>query len=341
MASLIVAGVTEVIVGRGMPANILPTRSGRVRVAILTQPAATDVAVRVSSQLTEQGLLCELIGLPDRDAAKTLEVASTVYETLARFGLSRHDSVIGVGGGSVTDLTGFVGGTWLRGVEVVHVPTTLLGAVDASIGGKTGVNIGGKNLVGVFWHPTRVIIDIDLLQALPSYLLREGMAEAYKTGLVGDPELVDLIREDGMRAPLRDVVERSIAVKAKLVGEDEREAGVRAFLNFGHTIGHGLEFASSLSHGDSVGLGMVAAAHLSERLTGFTGARDVTATVEKLELPIRATGIDSNRVMDLIGRDKKRDARGARMVLLNDIAEPRLIHVTEDELRLGLAAIGL
>jgi 3-dehydroquinate synthase len=341
MAELTVAGTTEVVIGAGMPVDLLPPRSGRGRVAILTQPAVTDVAVDVSTRLQETGLACEVIGLPDRDEAKTLEVAASVYETLARFGLSRHDTVVGVGGGSTTDLAGFVAGTWLRGVEVVQIPTTLLGAVDASIGGKTGVNVGGKNLVGVFWHPSRVIIDLGILGRLPTYLTREGMAEAYKAGLIGDAELVSIIRERGLRAPLDDVVERAVRVKAVIVDEDVREHGVRAHLNFGHTIGHAVEYASALSHGESVSLGMVAAAHISANLVAFTETPDVTRTLERLGLPTMVSGIDSTRVMDLIEMDKKRDAGGLRMVLLAGIAQPRVVHVNEHDVETGLAAIGL
>jgi 3-dehydroquinate synthase len=341
MAELTVAGTTEVVIGAGMPVDLLPPRSGRSRVAILTQPAATDVAVDVSTRLQEAGLACEVIGLPDRDEAKTLEVAASVYETLARFGLSRHDTVVGVGGGSTTDLAGFVAGTWLRGVEVVQIPTTLLGAVDASIGGKTGVNVGGKNLVGVFWHPSRVIIDLGILSRLPTYLTKEGMAEAYKAGLIGDAELVSIIRERGLRAPLDDVVERAVRVKAVIVDQDVREHGVRAHLNFGHTIGHAVEYASALSHGESVSLGMVAAAHISANLMGFTETPDVTRTLERLGLPTMMSGIDSTRVMDLIEMDKKRDAGGLRMVLLAGIAQPRVVHVNEGDVQTGLSAIGL
>jgi 3-dehydroquinate synthase len=341
MAELTVAGTTEVVIGAGMPVDLLPPRSGRSRVAILTQPAATDVAVDVSTRLQETGLACEVIGLPDRDEAKTLEVAASVYETLARFGLSRHDTVVGVGGGSTTDLAGFVAGTWLRGVEVVQIPTTLLGAVDASIGGKTGVNVGGKNLVGVFWHPSRVIIDLGILSRLPTYLTKEGMAEAYKAGLIGDAELVSIIRERGLRAPLDDVVERAVRVKAVIVDQDVREHGVRAHLNFGHTIGHAVEYASALSHGESVSLGMVAAAHISANLMGFTETPDVTRTLERLGLPTMMSGIDSTRVMDLIEMDKKRDAGGLRMVLLAGIAQPRVVHVNEGDVQTGLSAIGL
>lgn len=335
-----VAGRTEVVIGNGLPRSLLPGRESRARVAILTQPAPTDIALDVARRLGDQGLACEVIGLPDREEAKTLQVAASVYEAFARFGLSRDDTVVGVGGGSVTDLAGYVAGTWLRGVEVVHVPTTLLASIDASIGGKTGVNIGGKNLVGVFWHPTRVVIDIDRLSRLPSYLIREGMAEAYKAGLIGDATLAGLIAEEGLEAPLQPVVEKAIAVKAAIVERDVREHGDRAFLNFGHTIGHAIEFASSLSHGECVGLGMVAAVRISEKLAGFTEADAVTDAITGMGLPIHVEGLELARVLDLLGRDKKRDSDGLRMVLLRAVEEPYLTHVDQSDIELGLEAIG-
>ena len=159
MERLSIAGVTEVVVDQGLTPPLLPPRTERERAAVVTQPGATGRGMEVASMLGEEGLACEVIGVPDREEAKTLEVAASVYEALAKFGVSRHDTVVGVGGGSVTDLAGYVAGTWLRGVEAAHFPTTLLGAVDAAIGGKAGVNLAGKNLVGVFWHPSRVIVD--------------------------------------------------------------------------------------------------------------------------------------------------------------------------------------
>lgn len=335
-----VAGKTEVVIGKGLPRAVLPGRDNRARVAILTQPAPTDIALAVARRLGDQGLACEVIGLPDREEAKTLQVAASVYEAFARFGLSRHDTVVGVGGGSVTDLAGYVAGTWLRGVEVVHVPTTLLGSIDASIGGKTGVNIGGKNLVGVFWHPTQVVIDVDRLSRLPSYLIREGMAEAYKAGLIGDATLAGLIAEEGLEAPLELVVEKAIAVKAGIVDRDVHEHGDRAFLNFGHTIGHAIEFASSLSHGECVALGMVAAVRISEKLAGFADADAVTDAIIGMGLPIQVEGLELARVLDLLGRDKKRDSDGLRMVLLRALEEPYLTHVDQADIELGLDAIG-
>lgn len=340
MARLTIAGLTEVVIAQGLTEPLLPPREGRSRVAILTQPAATDTALEVARVLDGGGLKTEVIGLPDREEAKTLAVAETVYEALARFGLARHDTVLGVGGGSVTDLAGYVAGTWLRGVESVHVPTTLLGAIDASIGGKTGVNIGGKNLVGVFWHPSRVVIDIDRLGRLPGYLIREGMAEAYKAGLIGDPELAAAIEGSGLETDMEQVVTRAVGVKAGIVDRDVHEHGDRAFLNLGHTIGHAIEFASSLSHGEAVGLGMVAAVRISEKIAGFQHSDRVIAAIGHLGLPTQVEGLEPARVLDLLGRDKKRDAGGIRMVLLRDIAEPFLEHVDHNDIELGLSAIG-
>jgi 3-dehydroquinate synthase len=342
LETLIVAGVTEMVVGRGLPDPILPAREERERVAVITQPGATHIALEVARVLREEGQLqVEVIGLPDRDEAKTLVVAGSVYEALARFGLGRHDTVMGVGGGSVSDLAGFVAGTWLRGVEAVHVPTTLLAAVDAAIGGKTGVNLAGKNLVGVFWHPSRVIVDVGTLEQLPSTLRREGLAEALKTGLVGDRELFELLESAGESASLEEVVTRSAAVKVRVVGEDEREAGPRAILNFGHTIGHAVEYASPLSHGEAVAVGMVAASRISEERLRFQAFDRVTAAIAGLGLPTRVEGLERARVEDLLRHDKKRDADGIRMVLLRALADPVIEHVITEEIELGLDAVGL
>lgn len=297
--------------------------------------------MEVAALIRREDVECEVTGLPDRDQAKTLDVAASVYESLARFGLARGDTVVGVGGGSVTDLAGFVAGTWLRGVEAVHFPTTLLGAVDAAIGGKTGVNLAGKNLVGVIWHPSRVVVDIDLLERLPGPLLREGMAEALKTGLVGDPGLCRILVESGLDAPLDEVVLRSVGVKAKIVDADERERGVRAFLNFGHTIGHAIEYASSLSHGESVAVGMVAACEVSRHLLGFDQGDLVRHALARMDLPTGVNGLDAARVRDLIRHDKKRDEHGLRMVLLQGIGSPTIRSVDHEEIEIGLAAVGL
>lgn len=338
---MIRCGDTEIFVGSGMPEPLLPPGDQRRRAVVLTQPAATAQALTICRTLRESGLTAEVIGLPDRDEAKTLEVAASVYQAMADQGLSVHDTVVGVGGGSVTDLAGFVAGTWMRGVEVVHVPTTFLGAVDAAIGGKTGVNVAGKNLVGVFWHPSRVIIDLDLLSDLPPGLLREGMAEALKAGMVGDPELAGLLSRRGLAAPIDEVVTRAVVVKARLVEEDPRDRGVRQHLNFGHTIGHALEYASTLTHGEAVSLGMVAAAAVSEERCGFTGTGTLVDTLTRVGLPVTAEGIDRQRVFDLVRLDKKRDGDSLRMVLLEEVGEPVVVQVETDLVGKALAAIGI
>ena len=241
----------------------------------------------------------------------------------------------------MTDVAGFVAGTWLRGVEAVHVPTTLLGAVDASIGGKAGVNLAGKNLVGVFWHPTRVVIDISILEALPGSLLQEGMAESLKAGLIDDLDLFEILEREGSGASLESVVTRAIGVKARIVGKDEREAGERALLNLGHTIGHAIEFASPLSHGECVGLGLVAAGHISEKRLGFPHAGRVDQALDGLGLPTSIGGLDRARVIDLLGHDKKRDSGGLRMVLLSDIGSPEIVYVDAGDIDVGLSAVGM
>ncbi len=332
---------TEIIVGAGMPEPLLPPRMGRTRAAIIAQPGSASVAAQVADVLGDGGLLADVIRVPDRDEAKTIAVVESVYHSLATLGLTRDDTVVGVGGGAVTDLAGFVAATWLRGVEVVHVPTTLLAAVDASVGGKTGINLGGKNLVGAFWHPSRVVIDVEILSQIPETLKREGLVEALKTGLVGDPKLFAIIEERGLEVSLEDVVRRALAVKVAVVSEDERESGRRAVLNLGHTVGHAIEFASSLSHGHSVALGLIAAASVSQRKLGFEELSRVTGSVSKLGIPTRADNLSRAKVMELMAKDKKRGESGLRMVLLQTIGSPLVMPVTSEDVEFALTSVGV
>lgn len=341
MAEVIRCGDTEIEIGSGLPSPLLPVRAARRRVTVLTQPAATSHALAVAARLRDEGVSTEVIGLPSRDEAKTLAVAASVYEALADQGLTVHDAVVGVGGGSVTDLAGFVAGTWLRGIEVAHIPTTMLGAIDAAIGGKAGVNVAGRNTVGVYWQPSRVIIDLGIIAGLPAGLLREGMAESLKAGMVGDPDLAKMLGRWGLDAPIDEVVTRAVGVKARLVEVDPRDRGVRQHLSFGHTVGHALEYASTLTHGEAVGLGMIAASAVSEAITGFQGTADLTEAVAALDLPTRAHGIDRHRVFDLVRMDKKREGDTLRMVLLEEVGRPVLTPVEREHVEKGLAAIGI
>lgn len=302
---------------------------------ILSQAGpALETAAAIASQLA----LAHIIEVPDREAAKELTVVGDIYDQLLEFNLGRHDTIVGVGGGAVTDVAGFVAATWLRGVEAVLVPTTLLAAVDASIGGKTGINRGGKNLVGSFWHPSRVVVDLDVLDRLPEELRLEGSAEIIKAGFVADARILGEYRERGPAARLDEVVPRAIAVKAEVVTEDFREMGRRAILNFGHTIGHAVEVLAPMPHGLAVAVGMAAAAHVSAQRYGFDEV-DLTTLLRSCGLPTSVTGLDVESCLDLIRRDKKRTAEGVRMVLLRGIADPTVAAVTEGELVEAIGSI--
>ncbi len=339
-----VAGATTVLVGRGLldAATVLGDRPGRRRVAVLCQPGEpARLAVGMAEAIREAGLEAGLQVLPDGEAAKALEVVGPAYEWLAGLGLTRDDTVLGVGGGALTDVAGFLAATYLRGVEAVFVPTTLLAAVDASIGGKTALNLGAKNLIGAFHHPARVVIDADVLDALPPALRREGSAEALKAGLVGDPGLVALYEREGAAADLAEVVRRAVAVKAAIVGRDPLEHGERAHLNYGHTIGHGIEVAGGLSHGEAVAVGMVAAGRAGALLAGFAEEPRQVDVIRRLGLPAAAPGLDRERVLALVGRDKKRSGSGLRLVVLEAVGRPRLAAAEAATVRAALAAVGI
>jgi 3-dehydroquinate synthase len=325
---------SEIKVGRDILDDLLPPRLARSNTAVLTQPGqARQVADGIAGALG--GAVFEV---PDRDAAKDLTVVGSIYDWLFDLNLGRSDTIVGVGGGALTDLAGFVAATWLRGVESVLVPTTLLGAVDASIGGKTGINRQGKNLVGAFWHPSRVVVDLDILDALPVALKREGSAEIIKAGYIADLAIVEEYRRFGPEARLEVVVPRAVAVKASIVAGDFRESGDRAFLNLGHTIGHAVEILAPMAHGPAVAVGMVAAAAISEHRYGFDRS-DLVAVVRGAGLPVGAPGLDRHECLRLISRDKKRAGEAVRMVLLEAPGRPVLENVTGEEIDLALSAV--
>jgi 3-dehydroquinate synthase len=340
VARILIGEQSEILVDRGLPSRLLPERDGREQAVVISQAPVRRIADQVIERLRSELGAVHLIEVPDRDAAKTWQVVGGLYDDMARLNIGRHDTVVGVGGGAVTDLAGFVAATWLRGIEAVMVPTTALGAVDASIGGKTGINHAGKNLVGAFWHPRRVLVDLDTLDAIPLPLRLEGAAEIVKAGFIADPVILDEYRRHGISAPLDVVVPRAIAVKAEVVGEDFREGGRRAILNFGHTIGHGIESVTGIPHGYAVSIGMVAAGAVSAGRYGFDGG-SLTELLASLGLPISSAGTSKEAVLDKVARDKKRTAAGVRMVLLRSIADVVVEPVTTDELDLGLAAVGI
>jgi len=331
---------SSVYVGATLPRRLLPPSLGREQAVVVAQPGSLGVARAVMARLESEVDALALIELDDREAAKTVASIETLYGSLASLNVGRHDTIVAVGGGAVTDVAGFAAATWLRGIEWVSVPTTMLGAVDASIGGKTGINVGGKNLVGAFWHASQVSISLGILDALDDDLRREGAAEAIKAGFLFDPTIVSLYRDHGLDAPSSEVVRRAVALKAAIVFGDFRESGQRALLNFGHTIGHGIETASGMPHGYAIAIGMIAAAEVSARRYDFD-ADLVRAPLAQLGLPLAAPALDPDDVMPFISRDKKRTANGLRMVLLREIGDPTVELVSDADVAAGLAAVGI
>jgi 3-dehydroquinate synthase len=274
------------------------------------------------------------------ETVKTLETVKDLYETLLDLEADRGTFILGVGGGLVCDVAGFVASTYLRGLRFGFVATTLLAQVDASVGGKNGVNLGGyKNLVGSFSQPEFVLCDMRLLNSLPEAEVVNGMAEIVKHALIADSGMFAFLEghaEDALAldpATIEKLVADSVAIKAQVVGSDEREAGERRKLNFGHTFGHALEQGGQLSHGEAVSVGMALACGFSVRRGRLPAAvRDrIIALLCRLRLPVSAD-IDPRRVMEALRRDKKRAASRIHFVLLDDIGQSRVEEIEIQEL---------
>jgi len=337
-----IGGVTRVVVGsRVLTAEAVLGDAAPSVCAVIAQPGATTVAGAVVQSLESAGVRAPVIEIPDGEEAKSLSTVEDVCRSLAEEEVGRHDLVIGVGGGAATDLAGFVAAVYLRGVGVHFVATTLLAAVDAAVGGKSGIDIGGKNLIGAFRHPERVVIDLDVLRALPNHLLREGMAEALKAGLVGDPVLVEVLERDGIRADLGLVVARSLAVKGRIVGRDFGEQGERVHLNYGHTVGHALESVTGIPHGEAVAIGMIAAGRASALDAGFDAEERQRTAIAALGLPVSASPVDRAAVLDRMRLDKKRGSDGTRMVLLEAVGRPVVAAVGSATVDAALTAAGI
>lgn len=299
---------------------------------------ADDLPIRFVGQVEDSLQTLTTVRVPARDACKTLDVYADVLSQLAQVNLPRDGAVVGLGGGAVTDLAGFVAASYLRGVAFYTMPTTLLGMVDAAVGGKTGVNLPeGKNLVGAFWPPRAVWCDIDTLTTLPAATFREGAAEAFKHGLIADPSLLSRVLDPEFRpegALLEKTIADAIAVKAGVVTRDLTEQGERAFLNFGHTLAHAIEGATHqhIPHGEAVGYGM----HYAALLSRAQGGADLTAyTLDFLrwQRPTPLPALTFDDLMAFMARDKKADSQGVRFVLLRDVAQPYLTRVPEDVLK--------
>lgn len=331
----------DVLVGRDLLGALPALLDGAVRAAILYAAPLKQRAERIAEVLQRAGVRPLPIEVPDAEAGKSVEVAARCWDALGAAGFTRTDVVVGVGGGAVTDLAGFVAAGWLRGVRWVPVSSSLLGMVDAAVGGKTGVNIAaGKNLVGAFHPPAGVLCDLDLLDTLPADDLTAGLAEVIKCGFIADPVILDLVEADPAAAAdprsavLRELVERAIQVKVDVVGVDLRESGLREILNYGHTLAHAIENleAYGWKHGHAVAVGVVYAGELG-RLTGrlddATAARH-RSVMSLLGLPVSYRADAWTDLLAAMRIDKKARADTLRFVVLDGLARPGILAVSDE-----------
>jgi 3-dehydroquinate synthase len=322
-----------VIIGSGLLETIAELLGARHKVVILHQPALTGTAELIRKQLSAGGVDAHRVELLDAEAGKDLPMVDFIWEVLGRIGVGRKDAIVSLGGGAATDVAGFAAATWLRGVDIVHVPSTLLAMVDAAVGGKTGINTdAGKNLVGAFHQPAAVVVDLDLLKTLPRNELVAGMAEIVKAGFIADPVILDLIEADPEAAldPAKDVlpelIRRAVQVKADVVAADEKESSLREILNYGHTLAHAIERRERYQwrHGAAVSVGLVYAAELA-RLAGRLDDASVQRhrdVLTSLGLPV---SYDADALPDLLkymAGDKKTRSGTLRFVVLDGVAKP-------------------
>ncbi|HEX2807218.1 MAG TPA: 3-dehydroquinate synthase [Kineosporiaceae bacterium] len=344
------ANAYDVVVGHDLGGELAGLLAGALRVLVVYPQALRATGAAVRSDLAEHGFETIVAQVPDGEHAKTAAVAASCWQALGNAGFTRTDAVVGVGGGAVTDLAGFVAATWLRGVRVVQVPTTLLAMVDAAVGGKTGINTAeGKNLVGAFHPPAGVLCDLATLATLPHQELVGGLGEVVKTGFIADPRILELIEVDtaaatGWDSPvLRELVERSVAVKARVVTEDLKESSLREILNYGHTFAHAVEQVEEYSwrHGAAVSLGMIYAAELG-RLAGLTPPALVDrhrSVLGALGLPLSYRGDRWDRLLVAMRRDKKTRGDLLRFVVLEDLARPVRLEGPDPDLLTGAYAL--
>ena len=320
----------EVLIGSGAQAELASVLAGVARVAVVHAEPLAGAARSAVDTLQAAGIAAESVVVPDGEAAKTAEVAAHAREEFGRLGLTRSDAVVGIGGGAVTDLAGFLAATWTRGVRIVQVPTSLLGMVDAAVGGKTGINTGaGKNLVGAFHPPAAVLADTDALAGLPEAEFRSGLAEVVKCGFIADDEILRLLEADPTgRRDTAELIARAVQVKADAVGEDLFDRGRREFLNYGHTLAHAIERVEDFGwrHGEAVAVGLVFAAELAGQ-AGLLSRADVDRhrdLVTAIGLPTTYSG-DWAQLQSVMRVDKK--ARGAtlRFVVLDGLGNPTIL----------------
>lgn len=286
---------------------------------------------KISEALSEAGISVARAKVPSGESSKSIEQLSALYSECVRAGVDRKSAVIALGGGVIGDLAGFLAASFLRGVQLIQIPTTLLAMVDSAVGGKTGINLKeGKNLVGAFHQPSLVLCDTDVLKTLPPRELTAGLAEVIKYGVIKDAPLFEYLEKNsdaiktGSADALKHIIAQSCGIKAAVVSADEFEAGERAILNFGHTLAHAIEKVAGYGaylHGEAVGIGMVYAAHLSVREKGLNqkSAERIEALIARAGLPVQAPELDWAKLRTAIGVDKKNTGGLPRFVLAEKI----------------------
>ena len=308
---------------------------------LIHQPVLGDRAEALAQILRDGGKNVHLAELADAENGKTIAEATHLWDACAAAGLTRHDAVIGLGGGAATDVAGFIAATWMRGIAVIQCPTTLLGMVDAAVGGKTGINTAaGKNLVGAFHEPATVLVDLDVLDTLPPAEIVAGSAEIIKAGFIRDKSILDIYLADPEAAlapggALPTLIGKAIQVKADVVGKDLKESHLREILNYGHTYGHAVEHQENYTwpHGHAVAVGMVFEAELA-RAAGLLDDSVVEVhrqILQSVGLPISYNGADLPTLIEAMSRDKKNKAGITRFVVLNSIGEPTRLEGPEAE----------
>ena len=341
----------EVLIGRGLLGEagtlIKPILSGARCAVIADANVASLFGEKLSQSLSDAGFAVETILVDGGESAKSMAKAAELCQRLTELRLDRRSFLLSLGGGVVGDLAGFVAAIYLRGIRYVSLPTTLLAQIDSCVGGKTGVNLSvGKNLIGAFHHPSLVLADTDALQTLPERIWNEGFAEAIKHGIIRDAELFYSLGAVDRRDPAAFIA-RNIALKAGIVEADERERNdTRSLLNFGHTIGHAIEYAAgygNILHGEAISLGMLAAAHISIWRAGLSlgEVEKIRATLERQQLPTKLPrDFPRQKIFEALPRDKKFEEGRIRFVVAHAIGRASMCNeVTMPDLEAAIAAL--
>ena len=314
------------------------------RIVVVTHPSIRSLyGDRLVSSFVQDKYSTDIIEVPEGERSKSLQQAEKIYDRLMEIKSDRKTLLVALGGGVIGDLTGFIAATYQRGIPFMQVPTTLLSQVDSSVGGKTAVNHPrGKNMIGAFYQPRLVLIDIETLKTLPDNEFRAGLAEIVKHGVISDPELFQYLEDHVDQIQKKDpgclehIIIKSCAIKAKVVERDERESHYRMILNFGHTFGHAVESLTGYTtfiHGEAVAMGMVKAVDLSV-LTGRCSdevAKRIANLLDRFGLPTRFPDLDPKAVVESMQRDKKTSYQQLRFVLVKEIGSVEIVDTVSEE----------